>query len=72
MHSDKNLDLPVLFAGGLEISLIPNSSPTKAFIDDVVPDRPVVLLSATEHEGFLNAKAMEMLVQRAMLSSPIS
>jgi predicted amidohydrolase YtcJ len=60
MHSDKNPDLPVLFAGGLEISLFPNSSPTKAFIDDVVPDRPVVLLSATEHEGLLNSKAMEM------------
>lgn len=26
MHSDKNPDLPILFAGGLEISLFPNSS----------------------------------------------
>jgi predicted amidohydrolase YtcJ len=59
-HSDKNPDLPVLFAGNLELSLFPNSEPTRAFIDEVVPDRPVVMLSATEHEGLLNSKALEM------------
>lgn len=59
-HSDKNPDLPILFATGLEISLFPNNQPTKAFIEEVVADRPVVLITATEHEGLLNSKAMEM------------
>jgi len=59
-HAEKNPSLPVLFAGGLEISLFPNGEPTKAFIDDIVPDRPVVILSATEHEGLLNTNALEM------------
>jgi predicted amidohydrolase YtcJ len=58
--SDKNPDLKVLFAQGLEVGLFPNASPTKAFIEEVVPDRPVILLSATEHEGLLNSKALTM------------
>ena len=58
--SDKNPDLKVLFAQGLEVALFPNASPTKAFIEEVVPDRPVVILSATEHEGLLNSKALVM------------
>lgn len=59
-YADKNPDLKVLFAQGLPQDLFPNSSPTKAFIDEVIPNRPVVILSDTEHEGLLNSKALEM------------
>jgi len=59
-YADKNPDLKVLFAQGLPQDIFPNSSPTKAFIDEVIPNRPVVILSDTEHEGLLNSKALEM------------
>ncbi len=59
-YADKNPDLKVLFAQGLPQDMFPNSSPTKAFIDEVIPNRPVVILSDTEHEGLLNSKALEM------------
>lgn len=59
-YAAKNPDLEVLFAQRLPQDIFPNSSPTKAFIDEVIPDRPVVMLSDTEHEGLLNSKALEM------------
>jgi len=59
-YADKNPDLDVLFAQNLPQDIFPNSSPTKEFIDEVIPDRPVVILSDTEHEGLLNSKALEM------------
>ena len=59
-YADNNPDLKVLFAQGLPQDMFPNSSPTKAFIDAVIPNRPVVILSDTEHEGLLNSKALEM------------
>lgn len=58
--SDKNPDVEVLFAQGLEVGLFPDASPTKAFIEEVVLDRPVIMLTATEHEGLLNSKALAM------------
>ncbi len=59
-YTDRNPDLAVLFAGNLDHSLFPDASPTKAFIDAVIPDRPVVTLDSTEHVGLLNSKALEM------------
>ena len=56
----KNPDLKVLFAGNLPQGNFPNASPTKAFIDEVISDRPVFMLSDTEHEGLLNTKALEL------------
>ena len=54
----KNPDAKVLFGQSLEYGIfdkIPNT-----WIDEAVPDRPVVILSSTEHEGILNAKALAM------------
>lgn len=59
-YADKNPDLKVLFAEQLPQALFPNLSPTRAFIDEVVPDRPVVMLSDSEHEAMLNTKALQM------------
>ena len=60
IYADKNPDLEILFAQNLPQTPFPNASPTKEFIDEVIPDRPVVILSDTEHEGLLNSKALEM------------
>jgi predicted amidohydrolase YtcJ len=69
-YADKNRDLKVLFAQNLQQGLFPNATPTKAFIDEVVPDRPVVILSDSEHEGLLNTKALEMEGITAETESP--
>jgi predicted amidohydrolase YtcJ len=59
-YADANPELGVLFAEQLPADLFPNLTPTRDFIDDVVPDRPVVIMTGSEHEAVLNSKAMEM------------
>lgn len=59
-YADNNPDLKVLVAQNLPQGVFPNSAPTKAFIDQVIPDRPVMMLSDTEHEGLLNTKLLQM------------
>ena len=54
----KNPDAKVLFGESLEYGVFDKIS--NEWIDEAVPDRPVVILSSTEHEGILNSKALEM------------
>ncbi len=58
-YADANPELDVLFAEQLPQALFPNLSPTRQFIDEIVPDRVVVMLSDSEHEALLNTKALE-------------
>jgi len=53
-----NPDEEILFGMNLPYATFPNASPTKAFIDEVISDRPVYLLTAGEHEGLMNTKAL--------------
>jgi predicted amidohydrolase YtcJ len=59
-YAEANPDAEILFAENLPYSIFPDNSPTKAFIDDIVNDRPVYMLSDTQHEGLLNSKAIEV------------
>ena len=58
-YAEANPDLEVLFAENLPYTLFPNNQPTKAFIDAIVDDRPVYMLSETQHEGLMNSMALE-------------
>lgn len=57
-YAENNKELDILFAQNLLQDIFPNSSPTKKFIDEVVSDKPVFILSDTEHEGLLNSAAL--------------
>jgi predicted amidohydrolase YtcJ len=59
-YAEKNKDAQILFAENLPYTLFPNNSPTKAFIDEILADKPVYMLSDTQHEGLLNSKAIEV------------
>ena len=54
----KNPDATVLFGQSLEYGIFNKIS--NEWMDEAVPDRPVVILSSTEHEGILNSKALAM------------
>ena len=56
--AQKNPDAEVLFGQGLPYAVFATIS--NKWIDEAVPDRPVVILSDTEHEGILNSKALDM------------
>ena len=40
--------------------MYPANSPSKAVLDAIVSDRPVILLDQTGHSQWLNSKALEM------------
>lgn len=54
----KRPDDKVLFGQSLPYAIF--ASISNEWMDAAVPDRPVVILSDTEHEGILNSKALEM------------
>ena len=58
-YAEANPELDVLFVEQLPLSLFPGLSPTREFIDAVLPDRTVVMLSDSEHEALLNTRALE-------------
>lgn len=59
-YASKNSDLELLFVEQLPLALFPNLNPNKSFIDEVVSDKPVVVLSDSEHESLLNTRALEL------------
>ena len=56
----KRPDLELIFGMNLPNELFPGSSPTKEFLDAIVPDRPVVLITASGHEALINSVALEL------------
>lgn len=56
--ASKNPNLEVLFAQSLPYAEF--SIKSNQWINEILPMRPVVILSDTEHEGLLNSRALEM------------
>lgn len=60
-YADANPDLPWITGGGWLMSAFgPGGMPSKALIDEVVPDRPVMLSSTDGHSGWANSRALEL------------
>ena len=59
--ADANPDLPYVRGEAWNLGVFPNDSPTKDLLDEIVPDRPVFLLSQTGHEAWVNSKTLEMI-----------
>jgi predicted amidohydrolase YtcJ len=60
-YAAANPDLPWITGGGWSMSVFgPGGSPNKTIIDELVPDRPVYLISADGHTGWANSRALEI------------
>jgi predicted amidohydrolase YtcJ len=57
-YAENNPDLKVIVAENYNSGLFEGGSPPKEFFDEVVPDRPVIAMSDTEHEALLNSMAL--------------
>ena len=69
--ADANPDVPVIRGGAWGIGVFPGNNPSKALLDEVVPDRPVALLDQTGHSVWLNSRAIEVAgITAATPSSP--
>lgn len=58
---EENPDLEVYSGDGWMVSVFENNSPTKDILDEVCPDRPVVLQEVDGHAYWVNSKALEAL-----------
>ncbi|MDO4976128.1 MAG: amidohydrolase family protein [Eubacteriales bacterium] len=58
---EENPDLDVYAGAGWMVSVFENNSPTKDILDEVCPDKPMVLQEADGHAYWANSRALEML-----------
>ncbi len=56
---EENPDLEVYSGAGWMVSAFKNGSPTKDILDEVCPDKPVLLMDADGHSYWVNSAALE-------------
>ncbi|WP_286830953.1 MULTISPECIES: amidohydrolase [Kordiimonas] len=59
-YAEAHPELGAITGGGWELNLFPDANPSKELLDAVVPDRPVFLVAADGHNGWVNSKALEL------------
>jgi len=59
-YAEAHPDLAAITGSGWELNLFPDANPSKDLLDAVVPDRPVFLVAADGHNGWVNSKALEL------------
>jgi predicted amidohydrolase YtcJ len=60
-YAAANPEKPWITGGGWSMAAFgPGASPSKAILDELVPDQPVYLRSADGHTGWANSKALEI------------
>lgn len=59
-YAEQNLEKQRILGGLWNTGVFPNDAPKKAWLDENVPDRPVVLRDQTDHNSWLSSKALEM------------
>lgn len=60
-YAAKNEDAPVLFGYGFLATTFGPVGPTRQLIDDIVPDRPVLIMDEGFHAAWANTAALEAL-----------
>ncbi len=60
-YAEDNPDLPIIISGSWSMEDFGSEGPDKSDLDEIVPDRPVVLFSDFGHATWLNSKALELL-----------
>lgn len=56
--------------GGWDLTLFAEANPTRARLDELVPDRPVYLTAADAHSAWVNSAALELAGVNAATSDP--
>jgi len=69
--ADAHADAPVIRGFGWRYTLFPTTGPTKADLDKLFPDRPVLLVAIDVHSAWINSKAMELAGVNAKTQDPV-
>ena len=59
-YADANPDEPWILGGGWSMDHYPGGAPIRGLLDEVVPDRPVLLLSRDHHSTWANSAAIRL------------
>lgn len=57
---DSHPEAKVITGFGWRYTLFPSTGPTKADLDKLFPDRPVILFAIDCHSAWVNSKALEL------------
>jgi predicted amidohydrolase YtcJ len=69
--ADANPDSKVIRGYGWRYTLFPTTGPTKAELDKLFPNRPVLLVAIDVHSAWLNSKALELAGVNARTPDPV-
>ena len=70
-YVDAHPDLPAYMGMGWRDDYFGEEGPNKAVLDEISPDKPMALLSASGHCGWCNSKALEMAEVNADTPDPV-
>ncbi|MET1017732.1 MAG: amidohydrolase [Leifsonia flava] len=70
-YADANPDEPWILGGGWSMDHFPGGAPTRALLDAVVPDRPVLVSSRDHHSAWANTAAIEAAGLDASTPDPV-
>ena len=70
-YADANPDEPWILGGGWSMDHFPGGAPTRALLDAVVPDRPVLVSSRDHHSAWVNTAAIEAAGLDASTPDPV-
>ena len=59
-YADANPQLKAIYGQGFLAATFGTQGPNKALLDEIVPDRPVVLMDEGAHSAWVNSKALEL------------
>ncbi|WP_030257732.1 amidohydrolase [Streptomyces violens] len=59
-YADAHPDAEWITGGGWSMEAFPGGTPTRQFLDALVPDRPVYLVNRDHHGGWANTRALEL------------
>ena len=69
--ADAHPDAKVIRGFGWRYTLFPTTGPTKADLDKLFPDRPVLLFAIDVHSAWVNSKALELAGVNANTPDPV-
>jgi len=59
-YADANPQIKTIYGQGFSAATFGAQGPNKALLDEIVPDRPVVLMDEGAHSAWVNSKALEL------------
>lgn len=70
-YAAENPDEPWILGGGWSMDHFPGGAPVRGLLDDVVPDRPVLVLSRDHHSTWVNTMAIRLAGIDATTPDPV-